>query len=232
MVSTVLSRLVCFLCVIVIPVAFADDCSSYYDSYGVFHDAQSCVFCCGNCHNKYCCYSWSERFTKAAQKRCQPYTGEATARGSRRYSRINPLYIIIGVTAAILCIFLAGLVICCCVPCCWCYKRRQNARNRRHTNVANTITLFHSQQQVYSLHGYQQPHSGYQSVPVYMGSTMPATAPPSYLQCTSPAYSPAAFGQGQPMHPFQPPSQPYAPPPLSDESAPPPPYNPSYVESS
>ncbi|XP_041801292.1 leucine-rich repeat extensin-like protein 5 [Chelmon rostratus] len=146
---------------------------------------------------------------------------------SMGYERQSSIVILLGsilgsVFPIILCV---ALIICCVAPCCLFYKKCRKGRNRRHQSVTNTTTVVNVPMQPLSPSGYQP---GYQPVPVqpgYGGPPFPTAPPPSYLEATDPARSPAAFSSGQPMYPL--PGQPYGPPPHLDECEQPP-YNPSY----
>ncbi|XP_070758859.1 protein shisa-5-like [Enoplosus armatus] len=223
MVSSVLSSLVCVLCVILLPAVWADYCSSYWDTDDFYHDTQQCVtqYCCGSCNKKYCCSETKYSLTEEEQEHCpeRPYI--------QKRSRIAIILgsILGSVLPIVLCV---GLIICCVAPCCLFYKKCRKRRNQRSRAVRNTTTVVNVPQQPLPASGYQPSYPGYQPVPVqpgHGGPPVPTAPPPSYLEATDPAHSPVAFSPGHPMYPF--PSQPYAPPPHLGELAQPP-YNPSY----
>ncbi|KAM9860038.1 protein shisa-5-like [Aulostomus maculatus] len=221
MVSTSFSSLVCVLCVILFPIAWADYCTGYWDNLSVYHEVQQCgsIFCCGNCNRKYCCNKQILSFTQEAQGNCVDRP---------KFEKRSQFAVIAGsilgsIVPLVSCV---SLIICCMAPCCLCYKK---CRERRRQTVVNTVV--HIPQQPHASLGYQPSYPGYLPVPVqpgYGGPLMPSAPPPTYLEATDPAFSPGGFPQGHPMYPLQPINQPYALPAHPDGLAEPP-YNPSYT---
>ncbi|XP_044067537.1 protein shisa-5-like [Siniperca chuatsi] len=221
MVSSVLSSLVCVVCVILLPAVCADYCSSYWDTDGFYHDTQQCVtqdFCCGSCEKKHCC---SLKKYSLKQEGCA---------GSPSDKKKHYIAMLLGsilgtIFPIILCV---GLIVCCVAPCCLFYKKCRKGRNHRNQTVLYTTAVDNAPQQPLFPSGYQPSYPGYQPVhvlPGYGGPAVPSAPPPSYLEATDPAYSPVAFTPGLPMYPF--PDQPYEPQPHPDKLAQLP-YNPSY----
>ncbi|XP_026022509.1 protein shisa-5-like [Astatotilapia calliptera] len=154
--SSILSSLVCVLCVVVVPAVWADHCHSYWDTNGVFHDTQECEkYCCGDCRTKYCCSDIKYNFTEKKQELCF----RRSARVKRSY---HVEYVGIGVPVPIL--VCTGLIICCVTRCCCCCCRTSKKKNPRReiitlTTVVNTV---------------------YQPVPA--ATPMLTTPPPSYQE--------------------------------------------------
>nr|XP_046239244.1 protein shisa-5-like isoform X2 [Scatophagus argus] len=223
MVSRTLSALVCVSSVILLPAVWADECSSYWDTDGFYHETQQCVsqYCCGDCNNRYCCNEKKYRLTQEKQESCPG----GVSLGQKRKIAILLGSILGSIIPIIVCV---GLIICCVAPCCLFYKKCRKGRNQRHQPGTTTTTaVYAAPQQPLSPSGYQPSYPGYQPVPVqpgYGGSPDPTAPPPSYLEATNPGHSSAAFSPGHPMYPL--PSQAW-PPPHSDELAQPP-YNPAY----
>ncbi|XP_070693394.1 protein shisa-5-like [Pempheris klunzingeri] len=226
MVSSALYSLVCVVCVVLLPAVWADDCSSYRDADGYYHDSQQCLspeFCCGNCNQKFCC---TEKKYSLTQESCP---GSMSG-----YAKKTSTAVILGsIFGSIFLIILCIVIVCCVAPCCLFYKKCRKGRSQRHqiVDVRNTTTAVYAPQQPLSPSGHQPSYPGYQPVPVqrgyggYEGPPIPTAPPPSYMEATDPALSPVAFSPGYPMALF--PNQPYAPSTHLDELAQPP-YNPSY----
>ncbi|XP_022604036.1 protein shisa-5-like isoform X1 [Seriola dumerili] len=222
MVSSVLSSLVCVLCVILLPAVWADYCSSYRGTDGLYHDPLQCgsQYCCGDLNKIYCC---SEQENRLFQENKEGHF--------ERLSRRPDIAAIIGSIATIIIpIFICVILIICCVcPCCLLYKKCRERRNGMQQTVITT-TVVNPPQPPLTPFGYEPSHPGYQPVPVlhgYGGPPMPTAPPPSYLEATYPAHSPVPYPQGQPMYPLPPPGQNYPPPSHLDELVQMP-YNPSY----
>ncbi|XP_054882991.1 protein shisa-5-like [Poeciliopsis prolifica] len=218
MVSGVWVRVLCIFCLIVVPEAWADRCTSYTDSQDKYHDSKLCEkYCCGKCSNKYCCKNKNERFTEEQQANCPDLTTYTPG--------THNIVVVASIIAAVIFILICVcLIICCVAPCCLCYKLCRKPRNQRQIVVTNTAANMpqpHSSPSAYQAHP-----PGYQAVAGCEGSTLPSTPPPSYRESISPSYS-APFVPEQAMYPLTPPSQPSAPPLPSDEIAQPP-YNPTY----
>ncbi|CAN9511814.1 unnamed protein product [Ophioblennius macclurei] len=220
MVSSATLAICCVLCVAVVPLARADYCKSYVDGYGVRHNSQQCgmEYCCGDCNRKYCCGDYRYQITEQEQNRC---SDRPTLSKPSRIATI--LGSVLGSLLPIL--FCVGLVICCVAPCCYCYKKCR--KGNRQPTTPNTIVIPprphagpsgpqppYPGQQPYPGH---PTYPGYQPVPGF--GLHSASAPPSYMESTQ---VPAAFTEGQPSYPLQPPQ--------SNELAQPP-FNPSYEKS-
>ncbi|XP_013768099.1 protein shisa-4-like [Pundamilia nyererei] len=150
--SSILSSLVCVLCVVVVPAAWADHCHSYWDTNGVFHDTQECEkYCCGDCRTKYCCSDIKYNFTEEKQELCF----RRSARVKRSY---HVEYVGIGVPIPIL--VCMGLIICCVTRCCCCRCRTSKKKNPRREIIMLTTV--------------------YQPVPA--ATPMLTTPPPSYQE--------------------------------------------------
>ncbi|XP_069008153.1 protein shisa-5-like [Embiotoca jacksoni] len=231
MVSSVLPSIVYVLCVVMVPAVWADYCHTYWDTDGVFHDTQQCgrKYCCGDCSKKYCCSDKKYHLTQEKQESCpgRPVYEKQVRNKSSNF--IILVSIVVSIIPTFICV---AAIICCVAPCC--YKKCRNGRNPRHITVINSNPAVNGPQQLLSPPGYQpsylghQPsYPGYQLVPGHGGPSFPTAPPLPYVESINLAPFPAAFGQDQPMYPYQPPSQPYAPPPHSDNHVQPP-YNPSY----
>uniref|UniRef100_A0A8D3DHD7 Shisa N-terminal domain-containing protein n=1 Tax=Scophthalmus maximus TaxID=52904 RepID=A0A8D3DHD7_SCOMX len=177
MVSTVASSLVCILCATRLPAVWADDCSSYWDGGGLYHDTRPCGtwYCCGDCNKKYCCFGQNKRLTQEKQEGCVVRSGKV--------KNVLVPYIVGGIFACVFPIVLCvGLIICFVCPCCVVYKK---CRRRRNQQVAiNTTTVINAPQQPLSP---QPSHPGYQPVPVlhgYGGQPTPTAPPHSYPEAS------------------------------------------------
>ncbi|XP_015258046.1 PREDICTED: protein shisa-5-like [Cyprinodon variegatus] len=194
---------------------WADHCTRYIDSNNNLNPSVECdKYCCGHCWYRYCCSDKNKRLTQEEQNECP----ERPVNGGK-------IGLIVGIAAAVVfAIICVCLIVCCVVPCCLCHKICKKQRHRGQAAVTNTVASM--PQPPYSPSGYPTPPSGYQPVSGQEGLAMPSAPPPSYMECTSPSYTPAPYIQGQPMYPLTPPNQPYAP--QLPEEASQPPYNPSY----
>ncbi|XP_071778806.2 protein shisa-5-like isoform X2 [Centroberyx gerrardi] len=237
MVSGVLSSLACALFVTLLPAVSADDCPSYWDTSSDFHDVQQCgsSYCCGTCNKKYCCTDARFRLSQDKQERCTESSG--ITKGKRIALLVGS---ILGTLFPI--IICVCLIICCVSPCCFLYKKCQRRRSRRPQTVINTAVV-NAPLQPSAPSGHQHPYQGgqypggqypgYQPVPLQFGygaQPMPTAPPPSYMEASyAPVSMPYSPAPGQPVYPFQHPSQPHALPPHLDDLAHPP-YNPSYCD--
>ncbi|KAL3978769.1 hypothetical protein ACER0C_019831 [Sarotherodon galilaeus] len=156
--SSILSSLVCVLCVVVVPAVWADHCHSYWDTNGVFHDTQECEkYCCGDCRTKYCCSDIKYSLTEKKQELCF----RRSARVKRSY---HVEYVGIGVPVPIL--VCTGLIICCVTRCCSCCRTSKKKNpSREMITVVNSTTVV---------------NTVYQPVPA--ATPMPTTPPPSYQE--------------------------------------------------
>ncbi|XP_039864974.1 protein shisa-4-like isoform X2 [Simochromis diagramma] len=139
--SSILSSLVCVLCVVVVPAVWADHCHSYWDTNGVFHDTQECEkYCCGDCRTKYCCSDIKYSFTEKKQELCF----RRSARVKRSY---HVEYVGIGVPVPIL--VCTGLIICCVTRCCSCCRTSKKKNPRQEIIIPFTQSQpMHSFQRV------------------------------------------------------------------------------------
>ncbi|XP_074524925.1 uncharacterized protein LOC141789424 [Halichoeres trimaculatus] len=196
------STFVGVLCVVLLPAAFAEYCSSFVDRNGNFYDQQSCnnMYCCGNCYQMYCCTDTRYRISPNEQASCSQ-----SSNSDKRKKLSTLLGSILGsVFPILLCV---GLVICCVAPCCLFYKKcRKGGRG------GSGPVIFRQQPN----NPGQPSNPGYKPVPGQPGfGGQPQ--PPAYHDG-----NPGAFSPGQPMYPL--PNQPYANPGVGPQ----PPYNPSY----
>ncbi|XP_041080836.1 protein shisa-5-like isoform X1 [Polyodon spathula] len=232
------------LSAVFIPLAFSDNCMSYFDKYKKLHSENYCSFaqfCCGNCENRYCCYSYSAKFDKDAQMECLTS---------------STMPIVSGVVTVV--VFLIIIISCCTCSCCCLHKMcRGSPRPVIADNVTTTTTVVqvpYPQQptagQTYpgaQYPAYQQvpvqPHFGNPSMPTapYPGQQYPpfhppqVSGPPPHYQEAVPVgmgalpYPPAQQGYN-PNQPYCNPSGPaYNPDQLAynpDQPA----YNPAYVD--
>ncbi|XP_042354492.1 protein shisa-4-like isoform X2 [Plectropomus leopardus] len=221
MVSRVLSTLVCVLCVILLPAAWADTCSAYMDRDGYKHKNQQCgeYFCCGDCHTRSCCNSIRHRLTQEAQQRC----GAGGSSGIAKSKLGTLLGSILGSLFPI--IICVGLVICCMAPCCLLYKKCRKGRSRGSQIVTGPTSVISGPQQPFAPSFPSNP--GYQPVPGQpgFGGLPNPSAPPPHMGSYGPAPQPGGFGPEVPVVNFIGPS--FAQPPTSHEHSPPP-YNPAY----
>lgn len=256
MASGLTTVVVLALCVTLAPGASADsDCKSYRDEYNMYQSSQRCQlgFCCGDCHERFCCMNYAKRFSEDDQDNCD------YENFNYQQSRLSMIFGIGGFVTILL------IFVCCCVcPCCCLYKMCRKPRpviaTTTHTTVVTSTPQQYPQQPTaipaQSYQGAQYP--AYQPVPVqpgygvqpmpqgygaqpmsapYQGLPVTAGPPPTYQEATGPCYPPqpmpysqAAYGPGQPSYPLQPPVQPQpnAPPERPDYLAQPA-YNPDYV---
>lgn len=194
MVSKALSS-VCLLCVVLLPVVWAQHCRGFWDTNGDYVESIQCGWnhCCGSCSARYCCDDNNLLLTQEQQDLCP-----------ESYAKIkSSIGTLIGavIGGVLLVLLIVLVIICCVVPCCLCYKWRK----RRQRNVVNTTTVIHVPPSV-SPAQYQPSYPDYQSVPLQPGSTMSfPSAPPSYLEATDPSCSPPPVDHGQmppyPVHP-------------------------------
>ncbi|XP_019952492.2 protein shisa-5-like isoform X1 [Paralichthys olivaceus] len=249
------------LCACLAPHVFASrdsDCLSYRDLNNVYHSYKSCYsgFCCGNCLDRYCCYTSYLKLSEDQQEDCpvEPIL-----------NFYSPVHMIVGIVSLI--IALLALICCCVCPCCCLYKMCRKpqpviATTTHTTLVTSTPQNYPQQQTATPSHpqSYQGPqYQPYQPVPVqpgygsqptphaYGAQPMPSTTyqgqpftpgpPPTYQEATCPTYPPnpmpysqAAFSPSQPAYPLQPPAtQGPAAPPANTDFHMQPAYNPEYI---
>ncbi|XP_017264102.1 protein shisa-5-like [Kryptolebias marmoratus] len=253
MVSGFWSGVFCVFCLVVVQAAWADDCTSYWDTTKNFHRAQHCSkYCCGDCRNKYCCNDKKYHLTEEQQQLClqrpvvstntdflpsanvlrrvrsltQPGLEPATSRIRVRRTAhpCKGFAIFVGIAVAVVIfVVLFVVLLICCLVPC-CVLYQCCHRTGTPRQTTVTNTSFSARQPPYSPSGHQPAYGGYQFVPGNARQPMPTAPPPPYLEINDPVYSPTAFPQVHPPHPL---SQPQSPPPYSEELEHPP-YNPSY----
>nr|XP_061813634.1 protein shisa-5-like [Nerophis lumbriciformis] len=197
MLSTVLSILVFHTCGVLITTTWADDCFSYQDDSGTYHDSRQCssMHCCGTCNNRYCC---PEKTRLLTQELCN-----VMPRFEKHTSSVIILGSILGAVIPI--IFCVGLITCFVAPCCFLYKKcRKRRDSHRRQNVTSTFVVAPHQPATTPHQPPFQP--GYQPVPVpphYGGPAMPSApmGPPPYTEEAPPAYPPGVLPSDQHTQP-------------------------------
>ncbi|XP_025908989.1 protein shisa-4, partial [Nothoprocta perdicaria] len=104
--------------------AGGEDCLWYVDRNGSWHPGFDCdffTFCCGNCHQRYCCRDPLRLLTERQQRHCLAFSPKTVA----------------GIAAAVV-LFLAIVttIVCCFMcSCCYLYQRRQHLRTPLQDSV-------------------------------------------------------------------------------------------------
>ncbi|NXO54460.1 SHSA4 protein, partial [Aramus guarauna] len=94
-----------------------EDCLWYVDRNGSWHPGFDCdffTFCCGTCHQRYCCRDPLRLLTERQQRHCLTFSPKTIA----------------GIAAAVvLFIAIVTTIVCCFMcSCCYLYQRRQHLR--------------------------------------------------------------------------------------------------------
>lgn len=107
------------LLVLGVPPALAgEDCLWYVDRNGSWHPGFNCeffTFCCGTCHQRYCCRDLSLLITERQQKHCLAFSPKTIA------GIASAVILFVAVVATTICCFLCS--------CCYLYRRRQQLQS-------------------------------------------------------------------------------------------------------
>lgn len=102
-----------------LPAALAgEDCLWYVDRNGSWHPGFNCeffTFCCGTCHQRYCCRDLSLLITERQQKHCLAFSPKTIA------GIASAVILFVAVVATTICCFLCS--------CCYLYRRRQQLQS-------------------------------------------------------------------------------------------------------
>lgn len=98
-------------------VAGGEDCLWYVDRNGSWHpgfDCEAFSFCCGSCHQRYCCYDPLRLLTERQQRHCLAFSPKTIA------GIASAVVLFIAIVTTIVCCFMCS--------CCYLYQRRQHLR--------------------------------------------------------------------------------------------------------
>ncbi|OXB67240.1 hypothetical protein ASZ78_015881 [Callipepla squamata] len=94
-----------------------EDCLWYVDRNGSWHpgfDCKAFSFCCGTCHQRYCCYDPTRLLTERQQRHCLAFSPKTIA------GIASAVVLFIAIVTTIVCCFMCS--------CCYLYQRRQHLR--------------------------------------------------------------------------------------------------------
>ncbi|XP_014698651.1 protein shisa-4 isoform X2 [Equus asinus] len=100
------------------PALAGEDCLWYVDRNGSWHPGFNCeffTFCCGTCHQRYCCRDLSLLITERQQKHCLAFSPKTIA------GIASAVILFVAVVATTICCFLCS--------CCYLYRRRQQLQS-------------------------------------------------------------------------------------------------------
>uniref|UniRef100_A0A669QMM9 Shisa family member 4 n=1 Tax=Phasianus colchicus TaxID=9054 RepID=A0A669QMM9_PHACC len=95
--------------------AGGEDCLWYVDKNGSWHpgfDCEALSFCCGSCHQRYCCYDPLRLLTERQQRHCLAFSPKTIA------GIASAVVLFIAIVTTIVCCFMCS--------CCYLYQRRQH----------------------------------------------------------------------------------------------------------
>ncbi|KAM9319512.1 protein shisa-4 [Gastrophryne carolinensis] len=167
-------------------VSAGEDCLWHQDQSGGWHPEFDChfgTFCCGDCHQRYCCYDLSKLFTERMQKGCLYFSPKTIA----------------GIGFAVLLFFVVIITLICCFmcSCCYLYQRRQQRSTPYRAQEIQMAGV--SQQPLYPT----QP--SYPSQPPY---PMQPPYPPQPPYAPQPGYEPVPMYPPTAQYPVYPPAPP------------------------
>ncbi|KAM9184728.1 protein shisa-4 isoform 1-T1 [Mergus octosetaceus] len=99
------------------PAAGDEDCLWYVDRNGSWHPGFDCnffTFCCGTCHQRYCCRDPLRLITERQQRHCLAFSPKTIA------GIASAVVLFIAIVTTIVCCFMCS--------CCYLYQRRQHLR--------------------------------------------------------------------------------------------------------
>ncbi|KAF1594355.1 UNVERIFIED_CONTAM: Protein shisa-4, partial [Eudyptes robustus] len=94
-----------------------EDCLWYVDRNGSWHPGFDCdffTFCCGTCHQRYCCRDPLRLLTERQQRHCLAFSPKTIA------GIASAVVLFIAIVTTIVCCFMCS--------CCYLYQRRQHLR--------------------------------------------------------------------------------------------------------
>ncbi|KAI6072879.1 Protein shisa-4 isoform X4 [Aix galericulata] len=94
-----------------------EDCLWYVDRNGSWHPGFDCnffTFCCGTCHQRYCCRDPLRLITERQQRHCLAFSPKTIA------GIASAVVLFIAIVTTIVCCFMCS--------CCYLYQRRQHLR--------------------------------------------------------------------------------------------------------
>ncbi|XP_027766980.1 protein shisa-4, partial [Empidonax traillii] len=95
-------------------VAGGEDCLWYVDRNGSWHPGFDCeffTFCCGTCHQRYCCRDPLRLLTERQQRHCLAFSPKTIA------GIASAVVLFIAIVTTIVCCFMCS--------CCYLYQRRR-----------------------------------------------------------------------------------------------------------
>ncbi|NWR52231.1 SHSA4 protein, partial [Regulus satrapa] len=98
-------------------VSGGEDCLWYVDRNGSWHPGFDCeffTFCCGTCHQRYCCRDPLRLLTERQQRHCLAFSPKTIA------GIASAVVLFIAIVTTIVCCFMCS--------CCYLYQRRQHSR--------------------------------------------------------------------------------------------------------
>ncbi|NWV65124.1 SHSA4 protein, partial [Malurus elegans] len=98
-------------------VAGGEDCLWYVDRNGSWHPGFDCeffTFCCGTCHQRYCCRDPLRLLTERQQRHCLAFSPKTIA------GIASAVVLFIAIVTTIVCCFRCS--------CCYLYQRRRHPR--------------------------------------------------------------------------------------------------------
>ncbi|KAM8795742.1 protein shisa-4 [Eudromia elegans] len=97
--------------------AGGEDCLWYVDRNGSWHPGFDCdffTFCCGSCHQRYCCRDPLRLLTERQQRHCLAFSPKTIA------GIASAVVLFLAIVTTIVCCFMCS--------CCYLYQRRQRLR--------------------------------------------------------------------------------------------------------
>nr|BAE53533.1 shisa-4 [Xenopus laevis] len=117
------------------PLVLADrDCLWYADRNGAWHPGFDCyafTFCCGSCHERFCCINPLQHISEREQKACITLSPKA----------------IVGIGFSVLLFLVVIIAPMCCFRCSCCYLYQRRHRSTPHTQAIHMSGIPQQQQQ-------------------------------------------------------------------------------------
>ncbi|XP_017946849.1 protein shisa-4 isoform X2 [Xenopus tropicalis] len=185
------------------PLVLADnDCLWYEDRNGAWHPGFNCYvfsFCCGNCHERFCCMNPLQQISEREQKTCLPLSPK-TMFG-------------IGFAVVLFLVVIITLVCCFFCSCCYLYQRRHHRSTPHILSLAQEIHMSGiPQAQKQPIYPKQPSCPPYPVQPTYQMD--PNLVPPQAGYGLVPVFQANGLSPQYPMYPpVQQPYNPNGPPP-------------------
>ncbi|KAI1893100.1 hypothetical protein AGOR_G00140420 [Albula goreensis] len=183
-----------------------EDCLSYVDKNGTWHKGFDCPFisfCCGDCHQRYCCLDSFKMIREREQKRCMLF-------------QISPTTMAGIASSILLFVVVVSTVVCCSMcSCCYMYRRRHQLRQATPCEGQQIPMASYPVEPAYDAYGkpVSQPEYQHPAYPSAPPGQPPYPGPPQPYPMMGPgpypAYPPVnpAYAAGAPP-PYSPPQYP------------------------